>query len=90
MVFSSRHRASSATPNVAGFMNRESAVVRTSSYDSVFISRYDRRIDSLLFIDREYSGVKCEPLNSFTGTPPAEIRNGDTETCIYPEDHAHV
>ncbi len=69
-------------------VNRMSHAVRTTDYDGVFIYRHERQTDAMRLIHRGTSGAEQERLISLTGKPREVIRNGDTVTCIYPEDQA--
>lgn len=69
-------------------VNRMSRAARTTNYDGVFIYRHERQTDSMRLIHRGGADGEQERLISLTGRPREVIRNGDTVTCIYPEDHA--
>ena len=82
------HGAERARPDVLDLVNRMSKAVRTANYDGVFIYRHERQTDSMRLIHRGGSGVEQERLIALTGKPREVIRDGDTVTCIYPEDQA--
>ncbi len=69
-------------------VNKMSQAVRTTNYDGVFIYRHERQTDSMRLIHRGAPGPEQERLISLTGKPREVIRDGDTVTCIYPEDQA--
>jgi sigma-E factor negative regulatory protein RseB len=69
-------------------VNHMSRAVRSTNYDGVFIYRHERQTDSMRLIHRGTPGPEQERLISLTGKPREVIRNGDTVTCIYPEDQA--
>jgi len=69
-------------------VNKMSRAVRSTNYDGVFIYRHEHQTDSMRLIHRGTPGAEQERLISLTGKPREVIRNGDTVTCIYPEDQA--
>ncbi len=80
--------ADTASPQALDLVNRMSRAVRTANYDGVFIYRHERQTDSMRLIHRGAAGAEKERLVSLTGKPREVIRDGETVTCIYPEDQA--
>lgn len=80
--------AESTSVQALDLVNRMARAVRTTNYDGVFIYRHDRQTDSMRLIHRGDSGAERERLISLTGKPREVIRDGDTVTCIYPENQA--
>lgn len=78
--------AGPSSPPALDLVNQMSRAVRTTNYDGVFIYRHERQTDSMRLIHRGGSGAEQERLIALTGRPREVIRNGETVTCIYPED----
>ena len=86
-------RAFGADPGVLQaleIVNHMARAVRSTNYDGVFIYRHEHQTDSMRLIHRGTPGAEQERLISLTGKSREVIRNGDTVTCIYPEDQAVV
>lgn len=61
---------------------------RTLNYDGVFIYQYNDRMDAMRIIHQAGEEAERERLISLTGTAREVIRNGQSVTCIFPDDQS--
>ena len=71
-------------------ITRMAEAVRNLNYDGVFIYQRDGQMSTLRLIHRADEDGEKERLLSLTGIPREVIRNAQSVTCIYPDDHAVV
>lgn len=61
---------------------------RTLNYDGVFVYQHNDQMDAMRVIHQSQDGKERERLISLTGYAREVIRNGETVTCIFPDDQS--
>lgn len=82
--------AAQASPDAETLLTRMSRAVNERNYDGVFIYQRGQHNDSMRIIHRFKDGVPQERLVSLSGSAREVIRNGETVTCIFPDNRAVI
>ncbi|MCS3902614.1 sigma-E factor negative regulatory protein RseB [Methylohalomonas lacus] len=61
---------------------------RTLDYDGVFVYRRNQHMDAMRIIHKSEAGRERERLISLSGPAREVIRNDESVTCIFPDDHS--
>lgn len=69
-------------------INQMSRAVHELNYDGIFIYRNGQQMDTMRLIHKKDDKGEYERLISLTGYAREVIRNRESVTCIFPEDHA--
>ncbi len=78
--------AATAQESAESLLMRMSHAVEELSYDGVFVYQRGGQTDSMRIIHRRDRTGSRERLFSLSGTAREVIRDGETVTCIFPED----
>lgn len=77
-------------PSAENLINEMSNAVRNLNYDGVFIYQREGEMNTLRLIHKADKQGERERLVSLTGVAREVIRNDQSVTCIFPDDHAVV
>lgn len=81
-------RAQDEQDSAEALLMRMSRAVEELNYDGVFVYQRGGETDSMRIIHRRDGTRSRERLFSLSGTAREVIRDGETVTCIFPEDRA--
>lgn len=88
-LFSSLAFAESQTEQQAQqLLASMSEAARTLNYDGIFVYQRGDQMDAMRIVHQSRNGEERERLVSLTGYAREVIRNGNTVTCIFPDDQS--
>ena len=80
--------AADTSQQAASIINNMTLASKQLNYDGIFIYKRGPRMDTMRIIHKSGENGESERLISLTGIPREVIRNEDSITCIFPDNHA--
>ncbi len=88
LVLSGTAAADDTSAKARELINKMTRAAHTLNYEGVFIYSYGNSMDTMRIIHKSDKDGEYQRLVSLTGSPREVIRDGDSVTCIFPDDRA--
>lgn len=69
-------------------LDKMTTATRTLNYDGIFVYQHNNRMDAMRIIHKVENGRERERLLALSGPAREVIRNDQSVTCIFPDDHS--